>query len=99
MNAPAKLFIFCSIIISLSCRAGDKPDQSAATKSQTHFTSFAQALAEAKRVVNTDPGKAYDVSLHSGSVPLSNFRNKVRQLLIRRNPRTRSILMHDSYLP
>jgi hypothetical protein len=35
MNTPRKLFILCSIIISLSCRAGDKPDQSAPPKGET----------------------------------------------------------------
>jgi Bacterial SH3 domain len=34
MTAPGKLFILCSIVICLSCRAGDKPDQSAATKNE-----------------------------------------------------------------
>jgi tetratricopeptide (TPR) repeat protein len=67
MNAPGKLFVLFSIMISLSCRAGDKSDQSAAGPS--HFTSFAQALAEAKRVVDTDPGKAYDVEFSMAITP------------------------------
>jgi hypothetical protein len=67
MNGPGRSFVLFSIIISLSCRAGDKPDQSAA--SPTHFTSFAQALAEAKRVVDTDRGKAYDVEFSMAITP------------------------------
>jgi hypothetical protein len=35
MNTPRKLFVLFSIIISLSCRAGDKPDQSAPPKGET----------------------------------------------------------------
>ena len=35
MNAPRRLFVLFSIIISLSCRAGDKPDQSAPRKGET----------------------------------------------------------------
>ena len=35
MNAPGRLFVLFSIIISLSCRAGDKPDQSAPPKGET----------------------------------------------------------------
>ncbi len=67
MNTPGKLFVLFSIMISLSCRAGDKSDQSAAGPS--HFTSFAQALVEAKRVVDTDPGKAYDVEFSMAITP------------------------------
>lgn len=35
MNAPGRLFVLFSIIISLSCRAGDKPEQSAPPKGET----------------------------------------------------------------
>ena len=35
MNAPERLFVLFFIIISLSCRAGDKPEQSAPPKGET----------------------------------------------------------------
>jgi hypothetical protein len=34
MNTPGKLLILCSIVVSLSCRAGDKPDQSTPHKDE-----------------------------------------------------------------
>src|SRR6478609_7529785 len=41
MTAPGKLFILCSIIISFSCRAGDKPEDN-----QRHASQWDQATAE-----------------------------------------------------
>jgi len=62
-----KLIGLCLTLALLSVQALALEATPAA--SPTHFTSFAQALAEAKRVVDTDPGKAYDVDFSIATAP------------------------------
>ena len=62
-----KLISLCLTLALLCVRAFASEMTPAASPS--HFTSFAQALAEAKRVVDTDPGKAYDVEFSMAIAP------------------------------
>jgi tetratricopeptide (TPR) repeat protein len=62
-----KLISLCLTLALLYVRAFASEMTPAASPS--HFTSFAQALAEAKRVVETDPGKAYDVEFSMAIAP------------------------------
>ena len=62
-----KLISLCLTLVLLSVQALALEATPAA--SPTHFTSFAQALADAKRVVDTDPGKVYDVEFSAAVVP------------------------------
>lgn len=55
MNTPGKLFILFSIIISLSCRAGEKSDQSAPRKDEAFIPDTEQ------RGVIDDPSGAVNV--------------------------------------
>jgi len=62
-----KLISLCLILALLSVQA--LALEATPAPSPTHFTSFAQALADAKRVVDTDPGKAYDVEFSMATAP------------------------------
>src|SRR6266536_1180501 len=62
-----KLMSLCLTLALLCVRAFASEMTPAASPS--HFASFAQALAEAKRVVDTDPGKAYDVEFSMAIAP------------------------------
>src|SRR6266511_2096595 len=60
--------ISLSLTLALLCIRAFASEMTPAIRS-SHFASFAQALAEAKRVVDTDPGKVYDVEFSATVVP------------------------------
>ena len=92
MNTPGKLFILCSIVISLSCRAGSKPEDNEHSASQWdqataermfHKGAWREGVAYLGRALRLDPkNSAAARRLWSAVVYGEGDRNTVPMLVL-----------------
>ena len=93
MNTPGRLFILCSIVISLSCRAGGKPEDKERSASQWdqataerlfHKDAWREGVAYLGRALRLDPkNSAVARQLWSAVVYGEGDRNTVPVLVLR----------------
>jgi len=93
MNTPGRLFILCSIVISLSCRAGGKPEDKERSASQWdqataerlfHKGAWREGVAYLGRALRLDPkNSAAARQLWSAVVYGEGDRNTVPMLVLR----------------
>jgi hypothetical protein len=95
MNTPGRLLILCSIVISLSCRAGDKPEVKQRSASQWYQATaerlfrkgaWREGVAYLGRALRLDPqNSAAARDLWSAVVYGEGDRNTVPSLVLRRS--------------